>query len=63
MPYIKQDELKKLLNNFFRAGCIAGYGVDHEADMEQQENEAFEEYYKQIIFDRKQNEKRRHTTY
>lgn len=61
MPYIKKDDFKELLTNFFTAGCNAGYGIVHnDVDMEKQENDAFEVYYK-LIFERRQNEKR-HTT-
>lgn len=52
MPYIKNDELKELLHNFFIAGCNAGYGVEHTEDVLGQEDSAFEEYYK-VIFDRR----------
>jgi hypothetical protein len=49
MPYIKKDDLKFLLHNFFTAGCNAGHGMDHENDLAIQEDEAFEEYYKRVI--------------
>lgn len=54
MPYIKKDDLKFLLHNFFSAGCNAGHGMDHEVDHLKQEAEAFEEYYKRIFEQRRE---------
>lgn len=53
MPYIKKDNLKFLLHNFFSAGCNAGHAMDHELNLIKQEDAAFEEYYK-MIFEHKE---------
>ncbi len=54
MLFIKNEDLKFLLSNFFRAGCNAGQGFDHEVNLIEQENEAFEKYY-EMIFPLKKN--------
>lgn len=52
MPYIKKDDLKEMLHYFFVQGCNAGYGIDAEISLIDQEEEAFiliyEEYFDHI---------------
>jgi hypothetical protein len=49
MPYIKNDDLKQIMNFFFRSGCNTGYGVDHEEDIPKQEDESFEKIYEDFL--------------
>lgn len=50
MPYVKNEELKRMLHYFFVQGCNAGYGIDVGESLIKQEEEAFkmiyEDYYK-----------------
>ncbi|GMX64475.1 hypothetical protein Elgi_37440 [Paenibacillus elgii] len=51
MPYIKKDDLRHMMHYFFIQGCNVGYGVDHEEDVLEQENEAFERVYDNYMRD------------
>lgn len=46
MPYIKKQDLEQLLKAYYMAGCVTGYGFDHELSINEQEEQAFDEYYK-----------------
>ncbi|MCP1184993.1 hypothetical protein [Paenibacillus sp. 1781tsa1] len=49
MPYIKKDSLKEMLRYFFVQGCNAGYGIDAEDSLIDQEEAAFKCIYEEYF--------------
>jgi hypothetical protein len=45
MPYLKNKDLELYLKYYYLAGCVTGYGFDHELSLTEQEEKAFEEYH------------------